>query len=885
MRRSRLNSVISALTMIIVLASALPSQARNPIKNAFFSAYPAADGSVLSDVPTSSGHCGVCHFDFDGGGARNPYGLAIQIALNSGMSNSEAILHVENEDSDNDGFTTLVEITDTVNFDNTPTFPGLSTNNVSSALNVDQADLLNYLTPSGGSDTTPPTVLVTGPNGGESFGATTMQTATWTATDASGISQVDLFISDDSGANFKPIARGLSNTGSFSWFVQNRPGTENRMKAVARDGAGNFGEDVSDADFSIEPLAGGTVPTTLRDFDLPGSQPLEGVILEDPSETCIACHGDYDSSVEPWHVWLGSMMAQAQRDPHFLATIVIAEQDAPASGDLCLRCHTPGGWQEGRSFDTSGGMVTALDRQSVQCDFCHRLVDPVYVEGVSPIEDLLILDALEFLPPTQANGMFVNDPNPVKRGPYSDVEAGHQFLDSPFHRGSLLCGTCHDVSNPAFVQGSSPAEYVPDTFDQAHPDGDLRNMFPVERTYSEWTQTEYASTGVYAPQFAGNKPDGIVSSCLDCHMRDVTGMGADGGPVRSDLGLHDLTGGNHWVPDLIETFFPGEVDPVALQDGKQRAIDMLQLAATLEVFDVSEGAYPTVQVKVTNETGHKLPSGYPEGRRVWINVKAYGQSEALIYESGAYDFDTAYLSHDEDVKIYKIKPGASYRLADLVGVEPGPSFHFVLNDTVWSDNRIPPRGFTNANFEAVQSPVVDYTYADGQYWDETDYELPVGAERVDVTLYYQSASMEYVEFLRDENTTNSLGQELYDAWVAQGKAAPVAMATASIELTETEAPGEDPAYRNHLAQNLPNPFNPSTKIAFSLAKAGPVTLRIFDSQGREIALLIDETRAAGDHEVNWTARDASGRSMSSGLYFYRIDAEGFTQTKKMLLLK
>ncbi len=99
---------------------------------------------------------------------------------------------------------------------------------------------------------------------------------------------------------------------------------------------------------------------------------------------------------------------------------------------------------------------------------------------------------------------------------------------------------------------------------------------------------------------------------------------------------------------------------------------MLQLAATLEVFDVSEGAYPAVQVKVTNETGHKLPSGYPEVRRVWINVKAYDEGEALIFESGVYDFDTAYLSHDEGVKIYKIKPGASYRLADLVGVEPGP---------------------------------------------------------------------------------------------------------------------------------------------------------------------------------------------------------------------
>jgi len=532
-------------------------------------------------------------------------------------------------------------------------------------------------------------------------------------------------------------------------------------------------------------------------------------------------------------------------------------------------------------------MVTEKDRQSVQCDFCHRQVNPDYVEGVSPAEDLAILGALEEIPLTQANGQFVMDPNAAKRGPYGDVVASHQFLELPFHRASELCGTCHDVSNPAFVAGSHPGEYLPDSFDQAHPDGDLRNMFPVERTYSEWTQSEYASTGVYAPQFAGDKPDGIVSSCLDCHMRDVTGLGANepGVPVRSDLGLHDLTGGNYWVPDIIPTFFPGEVDVAALQAGKQRVIEMLELAATLEVFDISEGVYPKIQVKVTNETGHKLPSGYPEGRRMWINVKAYDESMALIYESAAYDFDTAALDHDEAAKIYQIKPGASYRLADLLGVEPGPSFHFVLNDTVWSDNRIPPRGFSNAAFESVQSPVVDYNYTDGQYWDTTDYDLPLGARQAEVTLYYQSASREYVEFLRDSNTTNDLGQQLHDAWVAQGRAAPVAMATMGLVLTETSAPGESPAFHDHLAQNLPNPFNPSTRIAFSLAEASRVRLIVYDAGGRRMAVLLDENCEAGEHELIWNGRADSGRPVPSGLYFYRIETDRFEQTRKMVLLK
>ena len=150
------------------------------------------------------------------------------------------------------------------------------------------------------------------------------------------------------------------------------------------------------------------------------------------------------------------------------------------------------------------------------------------------------------------------------------------------------------------------------------------------------------------------------------------------------------------------------------------------------------------------------------------NVQGYDGLGTKIYESGAYDFATAELAHDADVKIYEIHPGLSPGLAAALGQPAGKSFHFVLSDTVFLDNRIPPRGFTNAGFVAIQSPPVDYSYADGQYWDDTDYWLPAEVESVFVTLYYQTTTKEYVEFLRDANTTNSAGQDLYDAWVAQG---------------------------------------------------------------------------------------------------------------------
>lgn len=871
---------------ILVLLLAGVTEARNPVRRSFFTdAYPQTQGSVLDDLPSSTGHCGLCHYAFGGGGARNPYGSAIEDGLLGGLDNLQAILAAGPIDSDGDGFASETEIADTVNYANTPTFPGYSDDNVGLATGVDQADLVGILTPSTGLDLDPPVVVVTSPNGGEVLDPNTLQSVTWTADDPSGIALVEILHSDDAGASWKKVATGLANSGSFDWFVPNRPGAANLIRVAALDGAGNSGSGDSAADFTIPPFTGGTAPTTLRDFDLPGTQPFAGGVMSDPADDCALCHGGYDPSVEPWSNWRGSMMGNTMRDPLFMATLVVAEQDAPGSGDLCLRCHTPGGWLEGRSVDTSGGMITQKDRQGVQCDYCHRLVDPLYQEGVSPPEDLPILAALEAPVLGHGEGQHVVDPGPVRRGPYGDVDASHQWLESAFHRSAALCGTCHDVSNPVYVAGGHPGEYVVHDLDAPHPDGDKRDMFPVERTFSEWAISDYAETGVYAPQFAGNSPDGIVHTCQDCHMASHSGRGADSGPIRDDLAVHDLTGANHFVPDLIPDFYPGEFDAAALADGKARAVSMLQRAATLQVVEQEREGVAGVSVRVTNETGHKLPSGYPEGRRIWLNLQIRDADQNLLGESGAYDPATGVLDHDDDLKIYHIKPGASSRLADLLGIEFGPSFRFVLNDTVFLDNRIPPRGATLAELEQVQSPVVGYDgYQDGQHWDETWYALPAGARSVVATLYYQTTSKEYIEFLRDSNTTNTLGQELYDAWVAQGRAAPVAMASEELVLEATDVAAA-PAWRTALAQAAPNPFNPATELRFTVAGAGRVTLRIYDQRGRLVRSLVDEPLPAGEHRAAWDGRDGAGRLAAAGVYLAELRAGAERQMRKLSLVK
>jgi len=83
-----------------------------------------------------------------------------------------------------------------------------------------------------------------------------------------------------------------------------------------------------------------------------------------------------------------------------------------------------------------------------------------------------------------------------------------------------------------------------------------------------------------------------------------------------------------------------------------------------------------------------------------------------------------------------------------------------------------------------------------------------------------------------------------------------------------------------LSQNYPNPFNPSTKISFSLPKAGSVKLIVFDILGREVATLVNDYRTAGTHSVEFNALN-----LASGVYLYRIESGDFSDVKKMMLIK
>lgn len=101
----------------------------------------------------------------------------------------------------------------------------------------------------------------------------------------------------------------------------------------------------------------------------------------------------------------------------------------------------------------------------------------------------------------------------------------------------------------------------------------------------------------------------------------------------------------------------------------------------------------------------------------------------------------------------------------------------------------------------------------------------------------------------------------------------------------TAVPDESPSFACRLNQNVPNPFNPTTTITYEVPGLQHVSLRVYNVAGRLVRNLVDEVKSEGRYAVDWNGKDAHGHALSSGVYFYRLEAGSFVQTKRMVLLK
>ncbi len=614
-----------------------------------------------------------------------------------------------------------------------------------------------------------------------------------------------------------------------------------------------------------------------NEIQQPGTQEEEITNLEN-LDRCSMCHSGYNPDVEPYFNWSGSMMANAARDPLFWAALAIAEQDFDGSGDLCIRCHSPRGWYSNRSTPTDGSGLAASDVHGVECEICHKMTNPNQLEFLGVMNDPFIANDQQTPPKGfYGSGMLVLSSGDAKLGPYTDAfSPQHTSAQSAFHRDIAFCGSCHDVSNPAVgdlahnhgAQTTSDPVIASGVLGGALETKAAFNNFPyqygvIERTFSEYSASGLSKTLVedylslpYVLRAGsvenaylhaqGNYADGTPRyfSCQTCHVPAVTGKGSNrpSSPTRTDLPLHDMTGGSYWVQDAIQyqdtqgtlRFGGGltasQID--ALNASQARAIEQLQMSASL--------VYHSSTLKITNLTGHKLITGYPEGRRMWVNIQWFDANQTLLREDGAYGPITVTLGgitqtvntlldlHDPNTRIYETHYGMTQEwanqliglgypqnlaltydritsevdltLGELAALEPGESretFHFVLNNVVISDNRIPPYGFDPEEARkrnVLPVPAGLYQDPDGSYrfWDNLHIVPPANAATAEFRLLYQSTSWEHIQFLylanRGENPfLGNEGANLLDAWKNTGMCEPVIMAELSVKIFQASS--------------------------------------------------------------------------------------------------
>jgi hypothetical protein len=360
------------------------------------------------------------------------------------------------------------------------------------------------------------------------------------------------------------------------------------------------------------------------------------------------------------------------------------------------------------------------EMEGVQCDFCHRAKDNYKRESLYDKSTML---------PAGNGGFFVESTN-IFDG-LDDVPRPKDAAED-FQKSAFLCGTCHDVTNPfimtetVLVEGKDPPKM----------------LHPLERTFTEW----------YWSDFRDKKP------CQECH-KPMRFVGAQSWLLYP--GLDDLWG------DLDQQWVDRGIDlttsrAVALEDGMKENRRFMKKCAKLEFVNSQKKGSPgkevTVTVRVTNKAGHKLPTGYGEGRQMWIHIKAVDKDGNIVFENGELkDGGLDRTSPNKVKKVYEQKIEADGYHPNVIA-EDDKEFHFVLLNKIVKDNRIPPKGFNKDAYQADGAFIIpEDTYEDGQNWDETDYTftLPAGEDEkvtVRATLYYQTFNKEYIDFLSSHDT-------------------------------------------------------------------------------------------------------------------------------------
>jgi len=324
-----------------------------------------------------------------------------------------------------------------------------------------------------------------------------------------------------------------------------------------------------------------------------------------------------------------------------------------------------------------------------------------------------------------------------------------------------------------------------------------------------------------------------------------------------------LNGSLHAINPLTAQNLTGF--PVTLPGGSQNPITIANLDADPQ---------PEILV-ATSSSGHLLAynhdgslmfqkniGGQIKSGAIFADVNNNGSKEIIL---PAYSGDIWIMNADgSNVSGFPMNIGNNTDCSPVVARFDGSNqAGVIIGDVSGKLHSIRVDGTQSPNFPITVSGNLKISPAVGQLDNDGDLEivLPNDTGMLVIDVKRPMQSLEWMCYLGSYNRAGNAYQTT-----------PVAENTV-------------PALQTGLGRNYPNPFNPVTTINYSLKNNSPVEIEIYNTKGQRVKTLVNKVMPAGNHKVQWNGLDDNGASVSSGVYFYRMHADGYSSTQKMVLMK
>lgn len=475
------------------------------------------------------------------------------------------------------------------------------------------------------------------------------------------------------------------------------------------------------------------------------------------SGACGVCHNDLSDDngkdVSIGTSWQTSTMANSARDPYWRAKTAATIKNHPALtheiDDTCTRCHAPMANEAAKKDGTelklaSEGFAStnpyfdhAMD--GVSCTLCHQIEDTgsLGTEEANSGNFSIASYAAADKENRPAYGQYAD---PV--GAYMIANAEYTPVYGAHMSESAVCATCHDLKTHKLDENG---EVIPDV---------IQNRFQEQQTFSEWQNSDYRDGG------------NLAATCQACHMPKVettVALASSGTDIRrQNFSEHTFLGANTVMMDMFQNFreelgIQAEGFPAAIARNRE----FLKTAADINIIGTrNEDDHIVATVKIENNTGHKLPSGYPS-RRVFVHFAVTDFSGAVVFESGKMNADGSIVGVDGDRNYNFYEPHYNGIVTEnqvlvyeaiMADIRGDVTHSLVEGVRYLKDNRLPPKGF-DKNFVPNDVGVVGKAQQDDNFnagFDMFEYQidLPASGEYfILADLVYQPLAYGHLEYL------------------------------------------------------------------------------------------------------------------------------------------